>query len=224
MTCAVPQLPGSGRYRIGSFVNAGYWLNRWFEFVRKRQTPLMAIILGFLVLLAVAVPAAYLVGVRSARPGQVLVLTAGGTTRPPPEVSREVTENKAPTTASTTTIVGRETPEPSLPKPVLKKTNSLHGRPFADSRSCERLGFAGTALATIYPRPGRGKDDALHCVIGTRDISRSGIGIAHTDQLFPHQIIVIELVGKLLVGEVRWCRREAKDLYVAGVRLVKATS
>jgi hypothetical protein len=57
----------------------------------------------------------------------------------------------------------------------------------------------------------------------TRDLSCGGIGIAHTEQLFPKQIVVLDAVGKLLVGEVRWCRREDENFYVAGCRLVKTS-
>jgi len=34
---------------------------------------------------------------------------------------------------------------------------------------------------------------------------------------------VLDAVGKLLVGEVRWCRRVDEHFYVAGCRLVKTS-
>jgi hypothetical protein len=95
--------------------------------------------------------------------------------------------------------------------------------PFDDARQFKRSNFRGAVKATIYPReagPGR---EPVHCTVLTRDLSCGGIGIAHTEQLFPKQIIVIDAVGKLLVGEVRWCRREDDDFYVAGCRLVKTS-
>jgi hypothetical protein len=55
----------------------------------------------------------------------------------------------------------------------------------------------------------------------TRDLSCGGIGIAHCEQLFPQQIVVLDVACKLLVGEVRWCRRVDENFYVAGCRLVK---
>ena len=84
--------------------------------------------------------------------------------------------------------------------------------------------FASPVKATIYPpRSGPGAEP-VHCTVLTRDLSCGGIGIAHTEQLFPKQIIVIDAVGKLLVGEVpSWCRREDDDFYVAGCRLVKTS-
>jgi hypothetical protein len=95
--------------------------------------------------------------------------------------------------------------------------------PFDDARQFKRSNFRGAVKATIYPReagPGR---EPVHCTVLTRDLSCGGIGIAHTEQLFPKQIIVIDAVGKLLVGEVRWCRREDDNFYVAGCRLVKTS-
>jgi len=58
----------------------------------------------------------------------------------------------------------------------------------------------------------------------TRDLSCGGIGIAHTEPFFPKQIIVLDTLGKLLVSEVRWCRRVDENIYVAGCRLVKTTT
>ena len=93
--------------------------------------------------------------------------------------------------------------------------------PFDDARRFPRSSFRGAAKATIYPRqsgPGR---QPLQCDVLTRDLSCGGIGIAHSEQLFPKQIVVLDAVGKLLVGEVRWCRRVDEHFYVAGCRLVK---
>jgi hypothetical protein len=95
---------------------------------------------------------------------------------------------------------------------------------FDDARQFKRSSFRGAVKATIYPReagPGR---EPVHCTVLTRDLSCGGIGIAHTEQLFPKQIVVIDAVGKLLVGEVRWCRREDENFYVAGCRLVKTSA
>jgi hypothetical protein len=97
---------------------------------------------------------------------------------------------------------------------------ALHG-PFADSRAHDRLKFEGTALATIYPREGQSRHQPVECIVSTRDLSRTGIGIMHVEQLYPRQMIVLNAVGKVLVGEVRWCRRVSSNFYVAGCRLVK---
>jgi hypothetical protein len=101
------------------------------------------------------------------------------------------------------------------------KDGELPPSPFEDARKFKRASFRGAVKATIYPRqPGPGRDP-VQCMVLTRDLSCGGIGIAHTEQLFPKQIIVLDAVGKLLVGEVRWCRREDENFYVAGCRLVK---
>ena len=103
------------------------------------------------------------------------------------------------------------------------KGEALAPSPFDDARAFKRSSFRGAVKATIYPRqsgPGR---DPVHCTVLTRDLSCGGIGIAHTEQLFPKQIVVLDAVGKLLVGEVRWCRREDENFYVAGCRLVKTS-
>jgi len=101
------------------------------------------------------------------------------------------------------------------------KFEKLPASPFEEVRQFPRGSFHGSAKATIYPRhsgPGR---EPIQCTVLTRDLSCGGIGIAHSDQLFPKQIVVLDAVGKLLVGEVRWCRRVDENFYVAGCRLVK---
>jgi hypothetical protein len=95
---------------------------------------------------------------------------------------------------------------------------------FINARKHPRGNFRGTALATIYPHESRRNKEPIQCVVLTRDLSCSGIGIAHSEQLYPKQIVVLEAVGKLLVGEVRWCRRVDDNFYVAGCRLVKTAA
>lgn len=90
-----------------------------------------------------------------------------------------------------------------------------------DTRRFKRLAFSGTAAATIYPPEGKTGSQPIRCEVLTRDLSCGGIGIAHTERLVPQQVIVLDAVGKLLVSEVRWCRRVDKDFYVAGCRLIK---
>jgi hypothetical protein len=105
--------------------------------------------------------------------------------------------------------------------PPANKRERLPASPFEDARTFPRWSFRGSAIATIYPRhpaPGR---EPLQCTVLTRDLSCGGIGIAHSEQLFPKQIVVLNAVSKLLVGEVRWCRRVDENFYVAGCRLVK---
>lgn len=92
-----------------------------------------------------------------------------------------------------------------------------------DARQFPRSPCHGNLNATIYPPPGSPRGEPVQCTLLTRDLSCGGIGIAHSEQLFPRQIIVLDAVGKLLVGEVRWCRQLDKRFYIAGCRLVKTS-
>lgn len=115
-----------------------------------------------------------------------------------------------------------ETPAGSQPiKRPLTAVRAGKG-PFADTRQHPRTAFPGTAPATIYPHDSRENSEPVQCVVDTRDLSCNGIGIGHTQQLYPSQMIVIRAFGKLLLGEIRWCHRVDNQYYVAGCRLVKA--
>jgi hypothetical protein len=96
--------------------------------------------------------------------------------------------------------------------------------PFADTRRHPRTEFLGTATATIYPHDSRQTSVPVQCLVDTRDLSCNGIGIGHTQQLYPSQMIVIRALGKLLVAEIRWCHRIDSHYYIAGARLVKAAT
>jgi len=90
-----------------------------------------------------------------------------------------------------------------------------------EARRFPRSPCHGSLKATIYPPPNSVGGEPVHCTVLTRDLSCGGVGIAYTEELFPHQIVVLDAVGKLLVGEVRWCRRLDDRYYIAGCRLVK---
>ena len=90
-------------------------------------------------------------------------------------------------------------------------------RVFHDQRRFPRFYLRACADATIYPL----EPDAepMKCVMVTRDVSRGGMGLLHTAQLFPGQRIDLVLNGtinKLL--EVVWCRRVAENSYSIGCR------
>lgn len=125
---------------------------------------------------------------------------------------------------------GTEATDSQLPANSLRqeevdssKDGELPPSAFDDARQFKRASFRGAVKATIYPRQGGPGREPVQCMVLTRDLSCGGIGIAHTEQLFPKQIVVLDAVGKLLVGEVRWCRREDENFYVAGCRLVKTS-
>jgi hypothetical protein len=55
----------------------------------------------------------------------------------------------------------------------------------------------------------------------TRDLSRGGLSVVHTEQLFPGQRLVVELNDAPRTVEVQWCRRAAPQRYLSGCRFVK---
>jgi hypothetical protein len=89
-------------------------------------------------------------------------------------------------------------------------------------RKFERKPCAGTLKATIYPPPFRPEGEPVQCEVITRDLSCGGVGITHTEQLYPRQVIVLHAVTKVLIGEVRWCQKVGERSFVAGCQLVKA--
>jgi hypothetical protein len=88
-------------------------------------------------------------------------------------------------------------------------------------RKFERKACAGTLKATIYPPPFRPEGEPMQCEVITRDLSCGGVGITHTEQLYPRQVIVLHAVTKVLIGEVRWCQKVGERSFVAGCQLVK---
>jgi hypothetical protein len=92
---------------------------------------------------------------------------------------------------------------------------------FHDQRRFPRFYFRSCADATIYPlAPGA---EALKCVVVTRDVSRGGMGLLHTEQLFPGQRIELVLNGSVVKTlEVVWCRRLADRSYSVGCRFKEA--
>jgi hypothetical protein len=95
-------------------------------------------------------------------------------------------------------------------------------RGFGDARKFPRTPCDGIANATIYPSPNSLTKEHVQCVVDMRSISRGGISFGHDERLYPQQIVVIEVAGKLLVGEIRWCKKDHRG-YIAGCKLVKAS-
>jgi len=163
---------------------------------------------------------------RLARVDDVTSLSDPSTLKPeaPREESSKPPERKLPESKA---------PEPKAPaKPVTPPTVSAKKdacpTKLADADSEEARRFPrspchGNLKATIYPPPSSPGGEPVHCTVLTRDLSCGGIGIAHAEQLYPRQIVVLDAVGKLLVGEVRWCRQLDERFYIAGCRLVKTS-
>jgi len=109
------------------------------------------------------------------------------------------------------------------PEPEPAESNPPEHAESEEARRFPRSPCHGNLKATIYPPPSSPGGAPVHCTVLTRDLSCGGIGIAHAEQLFPRQIVVLDAVGKLLVGEVRWCRQLDERFYIAGCRLVKTS-
>jgi len=90
-------------------------------------------------------------------------------------------------------------------------------------RKFERKPCAGTLKATIYPPPFKSDGQPVQCDVITRDLSCGGVGITHTEQLYPRQLIVLHAVTKVLIGEVRWCQQVGERSFVAGCQLIKTS-
>jgi len=117
--------------------------------------------------------------------------------------------------------------KPVTPPTVTEKKNAVPAKSAEEeaeeARRFPRSPCHGNLKATIYPPPSSPGGEPVQCMVLTRDLSCGGIGIAHAEQLYPRQIVVLDAVGKLLVGEVRWCRQLDERFYIAGCRLVKTS-
>jgi hypothetical protein len=98
------------------------------------------------------------------------------------------------------------------------KTGELP-RDLSDLRRFPRFYFRSCAEATIHP-PGGGPP--TRCFLLTRDLSRCGVCLVHTQQLYPAQRMELVLNGQPpRLVEVVWCRRWIDGRYFAGCRFVK---
>jgi hypothetical protein len=90
-----------------------------------------------------------------------------------------------------------------------------------DHRRHPRFYFRSCAEAIIYPLRGEHDPNAPPCFLLTRDLSRSGVSLIHTQQLFPGQRLDIILNGNpARPMEVVWCRRWTDNRYVIGCRFI----
>jgi hypothetical protein len=88
-----------------------------------------------------------------------------------------------------------------------------------EKRRFPRFYFRSCAEALIYPLRGGDNPQPAHCYLLTRDISRSGIGLVHTQQLFPGQRVDVILNGQSpKQAKVVWCRRFHDNRYVVGCK------
>jgi len=92
-----------------------------------------------------------------------------------------------------------------------------------DARRFPRFSYRARVKGTIYPLTGNANKDPVECLLLTRDVSRGGMNLLHTEQLFPQQRIDVVLKdGSVRPVQVVWCRRLAHRCYSLGCRFVKA--
>ena len=91
-----------------------------------------------------------------------------------------------------------------------------------EARRFPRFYYRTRAAATIHPLAGSVGQMLQQCTVLTRDLSRGGLNLLHSEQLFPGQQIDVTLTdGPARRVEVKWCRRLAVRCYSAGCRFVK---
>ena len=91
-----------------------------------------------------------------------------------------------------------------------------------DIRRFPRYYFRSCAKAKILPPPGSPQSAPAFRFILTRDLSRSGMGILLTEQLFPGQRMEITLSGQTSRWiEVMWCRRIDDEGFVCGCKFIR---
>lgn len=93
---------------------------------------------------------------------------------------------------------------------------------YDELRRFPRYYYRSCADATIYPLRGRGANEPQCCMVRTRDLSRSGLGVLAPQQLFPGQRLDLVLNGQTRPLEVMWCRRLGPDSYLCGCKFVAA--
>jgi len=109
----------------------------------------------------------------------------------------------------------------ALPNPELTEASEAYLDTEID-RQFPRNDFRGQADATIYPPAGQA-GEPTQCTVLTRDLSNRGFGIAHNQSLRPKQRVELNTQGKLIAGEVLWCRQIRPEFYIIGCRLISAS-
>lgn len=92
-----------------------------------------------------------------------------------------------------------------------------------EHRRFPRFFFRSCAEAIIYPLRSEKSSSVRTQFILTRDLSRGGMSIIHTEQLFPGQRLEVILnceSPRLL--EVVWCRRWSHGRYCIGCRFISS--
>jgi hypothetical protein len=93
-----------------------------------------------------------------------------------------------------------------------------------DHRRFPRFYYRSCAEAIIHPLRSSKTATRCQCFLLTRDLSRGGLSIIHTEQLFPGQKLDVVLNGNApRAVEVVWCRRWSNNRYAIGCRFLGPT-
>jgi len=94
-----------------------------------------------------------------------------------------------------------------------------------DHRRFPRFYYRSCAEAIIHPLRSSKNATRCPCFLLTRDLSRGGLSIIHTEQLFPGQRLEVILNGEApRLVEVVWCRRSSHNRYAVGCRFLGSSS
>jgi hypothetical protein len=90
-----------------------------------------------------------------------------------------------------------------------------------EARRHPRFYYRARVQAVVHPFRGA-PQPPVECCLLTRDLSRGGMNLIHTEQLFPGQRIDLTLLdGVQRTVEVCWCRRLAHRCYSVGCRFAR---
>ena len=93
---------------------------------------------------------------------------------------------------------------------------------FDEDRRHPRFYYRARLDAAIHPLGASGQPP-LACSLLARDLSRGGMNLVHSEQVYPGQRIDLVLTdGTSRAVEVMWCRRMAHRCYSIGCRFIKS--
>jgi hypothetical protein len=100
------------------------------------------------------------------------------------------------------------------------KAGPLPGH-WDDVRQYPRFYFRSRVQAVVHPLKNDPSAAPVTCMLLTRDLSRGGLNLLHTQQLFPGQFVEFALAdGVLRKAKIAWCRKVANRCYSAGAQFI----
>lgn len=92
---------------------------------------------------------------------------------------------------------------------------------YDEDRRFPRFYYRARVQAAIHPLGAAGQPP-VQCSLLARDLSRGGMNLIHSEQVYPGQRIDLVLTdGSGRSVEVMWCRRAAHRCYSIGCRFIK---